>query len=285
LQAAFDQCHSSYISHRRKILKLLLASNILIGKFPSQHFYALPEAEAAGYRTYIEPLITAVKKGNLEEFRRLTDFKQETACWLWNRRMLLQIRNRVEVIVNRSLVRRVFILFGEVGDATKRKAPTLDILKVHRAFRFLEWRALSPLAVADDGPGKRHPIYAIMQQTADGNDILDSMPPGYKPFVHPEFRGAEDVDQYPFPILPTLEEVETSILPSLISQGLITGYQAARSHRLAIRGAAKFAGNAVKAGFPEVFATIKARYNDVVPGWRMSESEMSELRMDPVENN
>ncbi|GME39961.1 PCI domain-containing protein [Neofusicoccum parvum] len=44
LQSAYDQCNPERFSQRRLILIYLVASNVILGRFPSQHLYQQPEA-------------------------------------------------------------------------------------------------------------------------------------------------------------------------------------------------------------------------------------------------
>jgi hypothetical protein len=71
-----------YIKQRRLLLIYLIASNLILGRLPTQHIYTLPEAE--GLRDIFDPIAKAIKSGNLEKFRRITnpDLSGRTAAWL-----------------------------------------------------------------------------------------------------------------------------------------------------------------------------------------------------------
>ncbi|ORX94417.1 hypothetical protein BCR34DRAFT_579988 [Clohesyomyces aquaticus] len=254
LQKAYDDCSKAppYKHQRRLILIYLITVNLILGRFPSHELYSRPEA--AGLRQRFEPITQAIRKGDLESFRRLTNLNHEFAPWFLQFRIFYQIENYCEVQLWRSLFRKVFLHFGELG-ASERAAPTLDLWKVLSAFHFYEKRALLPasMAQADGGPGKRH-INFIFQQ----DKPLPSA--GY---VDPDFDG---LDLKPEFLLPDIIEME-SIASSLISQGFMNGFISHKQKRLAIIGARR-AGSAVKAGWPNYWSVILGRSNDEVMGWR-----------------
>ena len=85
LQAAYDQCPPHRLKQRRLILIYLVASNIILGRFPSQPLYSQPEA--AGFLERFAPLCRCIARGDLATFRRLTDTKNEHAAWFLLKRV------------------------------------------------------------------------------------------------------------------------------------------------------------------------------------------------------
>lgn len=237
LNQAYLLCHAPHIKQRRQILVHLMASNIILGLFPSTALLNRPEAK--GMAAIFNPVCHAIAKGDLATFRRLLDFDSEIATWLLHFRILLQIRNRCEVQVWRSLARKTFLLKGnDPGDG--KKAPTLDLQDFLTVLQLMERQA----------------------KTIPGTDEL-------RTYVDPDFDGVEDEDaHHSQPLIPTMLEVE-SIFSSLIQQGLLGGFISHKQLRFAIQGA-KTRGT-LAAGFPPVWNVISSRDpedNDEIPGWK-----------------
>jgi tetratricopeptide (TPR) repeat protein len=253
LQKAYDDSPSNAacVSQRRLILIYLIAANILLGRFPSAAIYTLPEAY--GLRGRFEPITRAIRRGDLESFRRITnlDLSHEHAAWFSKYRMFYQLGNYCEVYIWRSLFRKVFLLTGQLG-ATIKSAPTIDLNAVLLAFQYFERRSHMTAAMAqqDQGPGRRH-ISFVLQ---------DFTPRGY---VDPDFEG---LDVEPYTKTYDILEME-SICSSLIVQGFLNGYISHKSKRFAIIGARK-GGGPLRAGFPNIWETISKRKNQNVQGWR-----------------
>ena len=252
LQAAYDDCHVQARNQRRLILIYLVTSNLILGRFPSESLYRKPEAQ--GFRERFQPLCHAIRKGDLPTFRRLTDMKNEHADWFIFHRIFMQIRSRCEVLVWRSLSRRVWLLVGGRGDRDAKRMPSLALEDLVVAAKYLESRALNSLSLSDGGPGNRHTNWVFMSQD----------PPQSARYIDPDFDGLESdeefydeegVDEYKPFLLPDMMEVE-SIMSSLVSQGLVNGYVSSKKV-LAIQGAQK--KEAVEAGWPNVWQTMKAR--------------------------
>lgn len=253
LQKAYDDTptNPACMSQRRLILIYLIAANLLLGRFPSAAIYTLPEAH--GLRARFEPITRAIRKGDLESFRRIMnlDLSHEHAAWFSHYRMFYQIGNYCEVYVWRSVFRKVFLLTGQQG-TTERSAPTIDLHAVLLVFQYFERRAhMTPaMAQQDAGPGRRHITFVLQDFTPQG-------------YVDPDFEG---LDVTPYIKTPDILEME-SICGSLIMQGFLNGFISHKSKRFAITGARK-AGNALKAGFPNIWEVISKRKSQDVPGWR-----------------
>ncbi|MCJ1390259.1 hypothetical protein MMC18_003117 [Xylographa bjoerkii] len=239
LQAAHDQCHREALKQRRSILVYLITSNIILGRFPSTQ--VLGRVEAKGLQEIFLPICQAVKKGDLTTFRYLLDMDHPNAAWLLQKRILLQLRNRCEVLVWRSLARRTFLLSGFTGDTTKR-APSLSLEDLHALALYLESRASGGRANLSNG----HSENSINAQ----NDYVD-----------PDLEGEVESDDGE---IVSMDEIE-SVVASLIHQDLLHGYISHRYLRFVITGAK--AKPALDVGFPTVWSIIQAAASNEVPGW------------------
>ena len=268
LQAAYDQCHVQCINQRRLILIYLVTSNIILGRFPSAHLLRRPEA--ADLSEKFGPLCTAIAKGDIASFRRYLDLDSENADWFLSKRILLQLLNRCEILVWRSLARRTFLLSGSQGDAMNKKAPTLALQDMLALAIFLEKKALNPKeratnALVDSQASTRPPhtnsIFMLPKATTP--------PPIINGYIDPDL--ADAVDPEP-PLLPTMETIE-SIVASLIEQDLLHGFISHSSHRFAITGAKN--ASPLQVGFPRVWDVLNARADKEVPGWVREEKKAS----------
>ncbi|KAL8734346.1 MAG: hypothetical protein Q9166_001544 [cf. Caloplaca sp. 2 TL-2023] len=268
LQAAYNQCHRQATKQRRLILIYLIPSNIILGRFPKSHIYQRPEAR--GLHERFEPICRALAKGDIASFRTLTNIDNPSTTWFLHWRILLQITNRCEVILWRSLARRTFLLSGNRGDATNRKAPTLSIEDVFILATFLEKRAL--------GIGVEKPNVSTTQNFNRGqhtNSIFifpptpadtppakaDDQPEEHHGYIDPDLLDSIDP---PGPDLPTMQTVE-SMIASLVDQDLLHGFISHSQKRFAITGSKNASPLAV--GFPNVWAILKAKMDEEVPGW------------------
>ncbi|KAI4171568.1 MAG: hypothetical protein LQ343_004160 [Gyalolechia ehrenbergii] len=267
LQAAYNQCHIQARKQRRLILIYLITSNIILGRFPTSRIYQKPEAQ--GLRERFESLCQAIAKGDIASFRALTDIEDPSTSWFLHWRILLQVINRCEVLVWRSLARRTFLLSGNRGDAANKKAPTLSIEDVFTLAIYLEKRALGiePKEATDlktqtsDGKQHTNSIFIFPPTPADtplAKGDEERFPEGY---VDPDLVDCVDP---PGPDLPTMEAVE-SMVASLVDQDLLHGFVSHGQKRFAITGAKN--ASPLQIGFPNVWATISAKMDEEVPGW------------------
>lgn len=247
LQAAYEECHSQGIKQRRSILIYLVTSNIILGRFPSANLLQRPEA--AGLGEILLPICQAIKKGDLATFRTLLDMDHPNAAWLLQKRLLLQLRNRCEVLVWRSLARRTYLLSGFRGDETKR-APSLDLGDILTLALFLEERARSRAGVLSNG------------HTADSNtQYMGHIDPDLENEVEPDYG-----DTF------TMDEIE-SIAASLVHQDFLHGYVSHKYLRFVITGAKT--KPALEIGFPDVWGVIQAGADSEVPGWVKTERALA----------
>jgi hypothetical protein len=241
LQQAYDEspARQECVRQRRHILVYLIASNIILGRFPSQSLLNRPEARGLAERFL--PICMAIRKGDLASFRRHLDFNGEHADWFLHFRILLQLKNRCEVLVWRSLVRKAWILNGtrpDLSDPHVKAPPTVNIRDLMTLFTYLETRASST--------------------TSDYTD--------------PDFQGIDYHEEHDGQLydLTALE----SILSSLIDQGLLGGFFSHKAQKFAITGA-RMKGSILAAGFPRPWEVLKARAEEgevgdevEVPGWK-----------------
>ncbi|KAK5684197.1 hypothetical protein LTS10_004061 [Elasticomyces elasticus] len=246
LQYAYDEAPArpECVRQRRHILVYLIASNIILGRFPSQELLGRPEAQ--GLAEKFVPICVAIKQGNLVTFKQHLNLDGEHAEWFLHFRILLQLRNRCEVLVWRSLARKVFILAGYrpsvpavLPPGQKPPAATLGIEHLVTAFARLEQAAA----------------------TAEDEHYTDS------DFVDVDYNDGEEA--------PQLSDADIeSKLAALIDQGLCVGYMSRKHNKLAIKGRS---ANAVTAGFPQVWSVLKAKAErgdgtmGDVPGWKKKE--------------
>lgn len=262
LQAAYDQCHSRCPKQRRLILVYLITSNIILGRFPGPEL--LRRREAAGLSEKFLPLCSAIAKGDITSFRRLLDLESVNADWFLRRRILLQISNRCEILVWRSLARKTFLLSGSQGDTTNKKAATFDLNDLLTLAIHLESKALSPASADNALKGRLHTNFIFLT------------PPGLPPL---EIVGYTDPDLLTFefppapPDLPTMSFIE-SLVASLVEQDLLHGYISHGAQRFAITGA-KLTVTALEVGFPGVWETLSGRADHEVPGWVREEKASS----------
>ena len=279
LQAAYDQCHVRCPRQRRLILIYLIASNIVLGRFPSATLLQRPEA--AGLADKFGPICIAIARGDIPSFRRYLDLESENAEWFLRKRILLQLSNRCEVLVWRSLARHTFLLAGSQGDAINKRAPTLALQDMLSLATYLEKKVLN----LDTAPSKPSDSTNNQTKTQPGyphtNSIFifghSSTPPSSAPsatspslfhgYTDPDLLDAVDPQA---PILPTMETIE-SIVASLIEQDLLHGFISHSSHRFAITGAKN--ASPLQIGFPRVWDVLNARADKEVPGWVREEKK------------
>ncbi|KAL4746327.1 hypothetical protein BDW72DRAFT_38100 [Aspergillus terricola var. indicus] len=140
LQSAYDQCHRQAINQKRLILTYLITCNIVMGRFPSLQLLQRPEAE--GLADKFLPLCRLIVRGDYIAFRDHLTVNSPAAEWFARKGILLPLRNRCEILVWRSLARKVFIhggFHGEPqGQAQRGPPPFLYLTKLEAAVRWLQ---------------------------------------------------------------------------------------------------------------------------------------------------
>ncbi|KAF1816307.1 hypothetical protein P152DRAFT_388749 [Eremomyces bilateralis CBS 781.70] len=259
LNEAYRLCPITFPRQRRLCLIYLITANLLLGRFPSAAL--LSREEAVGLADRFNPIIRTIKLGDLQTFRSVTSFQSPHAAWFLHFRILLPIQSKAETLLLRTLIRRTFLLAGNMGDADRRIAPTLDLEYVLHLWQWMERRILTPLSVLDGGPGKRHTNWIFM-----GDET-----PAEARYVDPDFQGIEELEEEGSgwraePPLPDMMEVE-SLFANMIEMGLLNGFVSHRQLRFAITGARQ--KGALAAGFPPPWETFEGRLElDDVPGWK-----------------
>jgi hypothetical protein len=251
LEAAYNEspAHDQCAKQRRLILVYLITCNIILGRFPHPDLFSRPEAHGLGERFL--PLCASIRSGDLKSFHHLTSLDGPHAAWFLHYRILFQLQNRCEVLAWRSLVRKTFLLQGVAPEAGTNKAASLNLQSLVAAFT-----SLTP---------------------ALGSNDEDEYVPD------PDFEGADTGASGHHPLTPSDTALE-SILSSLIDQGFIRAYIAHKQKKLAILGAKNSGGNAVAAGFPNVWSVIckNESYGRKVPGWKRTAAEEQRTESAPA---
>ena len=244
LQAAYEQCHNQAVKQRRSILVYLVASNIILGRFPSTKLLQRPEA--IGLSEKFLPICQAIRRGNLASFMKLLVLESEDSAWFLKKRLLLQMRNRCEPLVWRSLARRTFLLSGFQGDHTKR-APSLELENLQVLGNYLRG-------------------FTGMPQELGGNKLTNGNSPTEHSkrfdYVDPGFEDEVERDSYNAAI--DMGEIESQVA-SLLQQGLLHGYISHKYLRFVITGAKTIPARQI--GFPNVWSVIQSTASTEVPGW------------------
>lgn len=265
LQEAYNQCPAHFISQRRLIITYLITSNIILGRFPASTIWQRPEA--AGLHEKYGPICTAIKLGDLASFRRHLNLESNNAEWFLRKRILLQLSNRCEVLVWRSLARRTFMLSGSVGDAANKRAPTMALQDMVVLAQYLEKKATAPHSqqtngMTNGGPRRvPHTNSIFMSSNGSSNSESAGFRDSSKGYTDPDLEGAVEPAS---PVLSTMDIVESTVT-SLVEQDFLHGFISHSSHRFAITGAKN--APPVQVGFPKVWDVVKARADDEVPGW------------------
>lgn len=240
LQAAYTEspAHEQCAKQRRLVLIYLITSNLVLGRFPSNALLSRPEAH--GFADRFQPLCAAIRAGNLAQFHFLTDLSGPHAAWFLHHRILFQLQNRCEVLAWRSLVRKTFLLQGVAPEAGTNKAASLDLHSLVAAFSHL-----SPAPSPSDPESQSDP----------------------------DFDGISPDSQHESSLLAPDDMAVEAVLSSLIDQGFVRAYIAHKQKKLAILGAKSSGGNAVAAGFPNVWGVVckKDREGGRVPGWKVGD--------------
>ncbi|KAL9106887.1 MAG: hypothetical protein Q9227_008135 [Pyrenula ochraceoflavens] len=288
LQASYNQCHLQALKHRRLILTYLIASNLCLGRFPSINLLSRPEASSLAEKWV--NLCKIITRGDLAEFRRHLDPRNETGQWFLRKRVLLQLQNRCEILVWRSLARRVFIVSGFHG-GEDNKVPFLRLGELQAAAEWMERSSPQPLGERNANMPSA-PTMFKRPTFQNGNEENES--PEY---VDEDFREVDEaIDETGFQpdrgyyvdgedaqtggyeeIManhenlqpPDVGEME-SIVCSMIQQGLMKGFVTHSNPRFAIPGAK--ARGPLATGFPNIWEQVTSDCSDYVPGWVREET-------------
>ncbi|KAK2809685.1 hypothetical protein FQN50_003529 [Emmonsiellopsis sp. PD_5] len=145
LQAAYNQCHRQALQQRRLILTYLIPCNMILGRFPATNLLQRPESKGLG--DVFLPICRIIASGDVAAFLSHLDVHSPSADWFAQKGILLQLRNRCEILVWRSLARKVFIFAGFQGDqkaqAQRGPPPFLYLQKLEAAVKWLDLRGSS----------------------------------------------------------------------------------------------------------------------------------------------
>ncbi|KAI0997712.1 hypothetical protein K3495_g10477 [Podosphaera aphanis] len=261
LEAAFNQCSTKFVKHRRIIMIYLVCSNIILGRFPSLDLMARPEFEDVLAR--FKPLMHAIRSGDLISFKKALGPESCNQKWFFQKGVLLPLLGRCEMLVWRSLARRVFLLTYQFpSDPNSRKAPTLDVIDLVIAAQYCQKVLEGWQRPHDDN--LLQPVENNFP-TINSRSSADLRPPAEGPKKLMVQDGLIHGN-----IMPDFQHVE-AIIASLAQQGLIYGFLSHSQGKFAIIGS-KQRGGPVKAGFPNVWEMLKLRAEhegkDVeIPGW------------------
>ena len=205
--------------------------------------------EATGLSEKFDPIIDAIRKGNLVVFKHALGPEYGNEQWFFKKGLLLPLLSRCEVLVWRSLARRVFMLsYNFPWDPVNgEKFPTMDLKHLVTAAQYCQkrlegWEKPAP-----------NPLFVTS---------LELVPPS---------RGVNKLNAQQGIIfknkMPDMTDIQ-AIVASLKQQRLMLGWVDCGKEKFSIQGS-KRAGGPLNAGFPPVWKTLKGRVKDEpeVPGW------------------
>lgn len=210
--------------------------------------------ESVGILEKFAPIAKAIRKGDIAAFKRSLGPQGGNERWFFQKGLLLPLFYRAEVLVWRSLARRVFLITYQVPtDPNSRKAPTLDLNYLVTAAQYCQkilegWQSELKFG---EGVVLHPPVNGAIQLSANQGTVFGNLQPD-------------------------MLEIE-AIVASLVQQGFLHGFVSHNLSRFAILGA-KQRGGALKAGFPAPWKVIKNRVESggggasggekvLVPGW------------------
>ena len=262
LSAAYSDCQREAAGQLRLILIYLLASNLIIGLLPHPSLFHSPHAEPLA--RYFLPIIATLRNGDIGTFHAILSLPSPLnynappnpiAAFFLRHRILLQLLNRLEPLVYRTLILRTFTISGfhATGPVEDKKMPFLRLHFVRTAARFSFARA--PIA-----PGVLPHTAAL---DADFVDLENALAETGFDIATGTYNGSKAAQRNPFAPStdeaeqsPTLPEIESTFL-SLIQQGFLKGFVLHVNPRFAVPGAGTRGWR--KAGFPGVFRAILER--------------------------
>jgi nuclear mRNA export protein PCID2/THP1 len=236
----------------------MVATNLILGRFPSRAFMSRPES--AGVLEKFAPIAKAIRKGDIAAFKRSLGPEGGSERWFFQKGLLLPLLHRAEVLVWRSLARRVFLLTYQVPtDPNSRKAPTLDLTYLVTAAQYCQ-------KILEGWYRSKDSVNHLF------GELPDLVPPPNGPIQLSANQGTVFGN-----LQPDILEVE-AIVASLVQQGLLHGFVSHKLSLFAILGA-KQRGGALRAGFPPPWEVIKVRAESngstEVPGWVREERKVA----------
>jgi hypothetical protein len=215
--------------------------------------------ESATILSRFAPIAKAIRTGDLAAFKHSLGPTGGNEKWFFQKGILLPLLSRAEVLVWRSLARRVFMLTYTVPtDPASKKAPTLDLTYLVAAAQYCQ-KILEGWYRPDQNSVNH--LFGFPQPQG----VLDLIPPQGGPVQLRPNQGTIYGN-----LQPDLPEIE-AIVANLVQQGLLHGFVSHNLSRFAILHA-KQRGGALKAGFPPPWEVIKNRAESTgtgmeVTGW------------------
>jgi len=218
------------------------------------------------------PVCLAIRKGSIPDFKAALGPESGNERWFFSKGILLPLLYRAEMLVWRSLARKVFLLTYQFPtDPASRKAPTLELEHLLAAARYFQkllegWQ--KPVSSgATVQAGRTHMNTLFMAPTP-----IIPLDKSKKLAPH---RGVVYGNQQP-----DIVAIE-AIVASLVQQDLLHGFISHNQGKFAILGS-KQRGGPLKAGFPGVWETMAKRAEedkrvDDVPGWVRKERAQAML--------
>jgi hypothetical protein len=209
------------------------------------------------------PISKAIRKGDLVSFKRSLGPESGNEKWFFQKGILLPLLHRCEMLVWRSLARRVFLLTYQFpSDPNSKKAPTLDLMDLVTAAQYCQkvlegWeRPVDSIAAMQAGRTHTNTIFMKLPDLVLSNGSTKQLGAHQGTILGNR--------------IPNLLEIE-GIVASLVQQGLLHGFISHNQGKFAILGA-KQRGGPLKAGFPDVFEVMRVRAeregrDTDVPGW------------------
>ncbi|KAK5106471.1 hypothetical protein LTS08_000590 [Lithohypha guttulata] len=293
LQTAYDMCPKRACNTQRQMILIhLLATNICIGRLPRN--ILLYDLAAHPISRPFAELNQIIRNGDIGRFHVLMDYTlppplSDSADWLLRKRVLLQLKNRCEILVWRSLIYRATKYAGFLGSSEEGRQASMPYVRyshIHQAACISYARARQMVYDTTGG--------SVDLNSGSDNEYIDPefVDSGYSSDEHDNYHEAGGEACYHQPDHtglhdPTPEDINGVFL-SLISQGLLKGfvhhsYPDLLQSRFAIPGVrrpqskafdsiATQAGHTWKdVGFPSIFEVIREREEasdgGVVPGW------------------
>lgn len=234
---------------------------MILGRFPSPALMSRPEAQGIVEKFF--PVAKSIKKGDFIAFKRSLGPESGNEEWFFKKGILLPMLYRCEVLVWRSLARRVFLLtYQAPGDINSRKAPTLDFTDFAAAAQHCQMML----------EGSEKPNRLDSRQHANTMFMKPAEQPSPKRRKLAAASGIVCGNH-----MPDVKEVE-AVVASLVQQGLLHGFISHNQGKFAILGA-KQRGGAVNAGFPGVWDVLKTKAaregkDTQIPGWVIRERQV-----------
>lgn len=212
--------------------------------------------ESAGLLEKFVPIAKAIRRGDLVAFKRALGPESGNEQWFFRKGVLLALLYRCEILVWRSLARRVFLLTYQFpADPNSRKAATLDLQDLVGAAQYCQkvlegWHKPPNITNAH--------INSLFMKAPD---LLPPATPRKLSASQGTVFGSR---------MPDLIEIE-AIVASLVQQGFLHGFVSHGQGKFAILGA-KQRGGPLNAGFPAIWEVVKTKAeregrDTDVPGW------------------